>query len=59
MDTAKMGNNGVRRLLSKCDRRQGLVTITLQSLPDRVKGHHGPTHIPGAFHVIWKIANDA
>lgn len=51
-DTVKMQNNDIRLLLSKCKRRQWLVTNTLQSLPDHMKGCHGPTHISDAFHVI-------
>ena len=49
---SQMRNNDIRLPLSKCERRQWLVTNTLQSLPDHMKGCHGPTHIPDAFHVI-------
>lgn len=52
MDAVKMRNNGIRLLLSKCERRQWLVTNMLQSLPDHMKGCHAPTHIPDAFLVI-------
>lgn len=52
MDTVEMRNNGIRLSLSKCERRQWLVTNTLQSLPDHMTGHHGPTYIPDAFRVI-------
>lgn len=52
MDTVEMRNNGIRLPLSKCERRQWLVTNTLQSLPDHMTERHGPTHIPNAFHVI-------
>lgn len=55
MDTVEKQNNGIRLLLSKCERRQWLATNARCSSPD----HADPPTSQKLFMLSVEIANDA